>query len=104
MNALAGYLVEMPTDELYERLFAKQLPDIDKIARRNFISIERPDVKAALEKAENEYLARYPVYHYIKIKPDLYLHVRADKYLPSQIDEMVSLLTGFLEGQKRSES
>lgn len=104
MNVLAGYLVGMTTDQIYDRLFAKQLPDIDKLARRNFISLERPDVKAALEKAGDELMTKYPVYHYIKIKPDLYLHLKIGKYSPSEMDEMVSLLIGFLEGKTRSES
>ncbi len=45
MLALAGYLVDMPTDEIYERLFAKQLPDIDKVARRSASALERESVE-----------------------------------------------------------
>lgn len=104
MDSLSGYLVDVATEDIFDRLFAKQLPDIEKIARRNFISINRPDVKAALEKAGEKLEKKYPIYHYIKVKPDIYLHLKVGKFLTSELEEMVSLLTEYLEGRSKTKS
>ena len=103
MNGLDGYLVGMPTEELYNRLFAKQLPDIDRITRRNLSSSESPDDAQIIPiEIDKKLEKQFPLYHYVKVKPDFYLHVKAGKYTENEIREMVSLLTQYLEDKAES--
>lgn len=103
MNSLAGYLVGMPTEELYSRLFAKQLPDIDRITRRNLSSSEPPDDTQIIPiEIDKKLEKQFPLYHYVKVKPDLYLHVKVGKYAENEIREMVALLTQYLEDKSES--
>ena len=102
MGSLAGYLTKLSPDDLYDRLFAKQLPDIDKVASR--ISADRSDAQAALTTSEADFKKQYPVYYYIKVKPDLFIHVKSDKYRTDELEAMVSLLAEYLDGRTKSES
>ena len=100
MNAMAGYLVDMPTEEIYQRLFTKQLPDIDKVASRNTISVDQPEVHKPLAKACRRLEKEYPIYHYIMVKPDLFLQAKVDKYQPSELEAMVCLLEQYVADSK----
>ena len=94
MNSLAGYLVGMSTDDLYDLLFAKQLPDIDKITRRGMTSSEPSENTQTIPIEINKKIEKqFPLYHYVKVKPDLYLHIKAGKFTESELNDMVTLLT-----------
>lgn len=98
MNGLDGYLVEMPTEELYNRLFMKQLPDIEKITSRNLSSSEPPDDTQIIPtEIDKKIEKQYPLYHYIKVKPDLFIHVKTGKYTENELSDMVAILTQYLE-------
>jgi hypothetical protein len=94
MLALAGYLVDMPTDEIYERLFAKQLPDIDKVARRNASSLSAK--KSLLSNSEDQSERKFPLYHHIKIKPGLFLQAQTGKFTLGELDKMASILEKYV--------
>lgn len=104
LTSLSGYLTKLSTEELYDRLFAKQLSDIDKVVGRNTKSVDRQKVKTALEKEGKDLQAIYPIYHYIKVKPDLFIHVKADRYRTDELKAMVTLLAEYIEGRTKSES
>ena len=103
MNGLDGYLVGMPTDELYNRLFAKQVPDIDRITRRSLSSSESQDDDQIIPiEIDKKIEKQYPLYHYIKIKPDLFIHVKTGKYTENELGDMVAILTQYLEDKAES--
>lgn len=103
MNALTGYLVGMSTDDLYDRLFVKQLPDIDRITRRSLSSSESMDDTQTIPiEIDKKIEKQFPLYHYVKIKPDLYLHVKVGKYAENELRDMVALLTQYLENRSES--
>ena len=104
MNALSGYLVGMTTEELYERLFTAQLPDIDKLARRSLsFSDLRDDTPMEPDEIDKKFEKKYPLYHYVKVKPDLYLHLKAGRYNEQELNDMVLLLKRFFEDSAKTE-
>ena len=104
MNALSGYLVGMTTEELYERLFTAQLPDIDKLARRSLsFSDLRDDTPIEPDEIDKKFEKKYPLFHYIKVKPDLYLHVKAGRYNEQELNDMVLILKRFFEDSAKTE-
>ena len=104
MNALSGYLVVMTTGELYERLFTAQLPDIDKLARRSLsFSDLRDDTPIEPDEFDKKFEKKYPLFHYVKVKPDLYLHVKAGRYNEQELNDMVLILKRFFEDSTKTE-
>lgn len=100
MNSLEGYLANMPTDELYDRLFTKQLPDIEKLARRSQQPYLLPNDTETFPCKIDKYERNFPLYHYIKIKPDFHLHIKSGKYSANEINDIVNLIENYFENQQ----
>lgn len=97
MNSLSGYLTEMPTDEIYNRLFAKQLPDIEKVAHRLSISRQMHEGPRQTTKLISE----DKLYHHIKIGTGLFLLVQHGPFSEAEIHKMVTGLEKFVTVRRR---
>jgi len=102
MKDLAGFLLEMEVEELYDRLFTKQLADITKVAGRVVKTVKVDwghydpskstlDSIAALKDASKD------LFHHIKVGTGLYLHVKHGKFGQSDIEKMIADLKQYLK-------
>lgn len=90
MASLDGYLIGLSTESLYERLFTKQLPDVDKLARRAGDSSSSTDSDVGTSGGS------YTGYYHAKVNPHLTIQFKAGKFSPDEMDEMVILLKSHL--------
>ena len=99
LDSLSGYLVDMPTDKIYERLFAEtQLPDIHKLTKQLSDSTQRK--RSNVSRSElGEPNPR--LYHHIKVHTGLFLFAKAGDYEELEVMEMVDLLKNHLEERAR---
>ena len=94
MDALSGYLADKTTKEVYERLFAKQLPDIDKLSKKSLVSTQKTRSESSIS-GSGEPNPR--LYHHVKVDTGLFLLAKAGEYEELEVMEMVVLLKNHLK-------
>ena len=98
MNSLSGYLTQMSTDEIYNRLFAKQLPDIEEVINRPFILGRKNQSQPEILEVHS---TDRKLYHHIKVGSGLYLFVQHGPYSEAEIHEMVTGLEKFVTVRRK---
>ena len=95
LDSLTGYLVDMPTDAIYDRLFSEtQLPDIHKLTKKLSDSTQRS--RSNVSRSElGEPNPR--LYHHVKVDTGLFLLAKAGEYEEVEVMEMVVLLNNHLK-------
>ena len=90
MESLAGYLTQLSLEELYARLFARQLPDIDTVAGRSgrSSSTSFDSDQSAYNSFDSSPAGRNELYRYIKIGAGMYLHIQEGRYSLGEIEEI----------------
>lgn len=81
IDSLVGYVTNLTIEDLYVRLFTKQIIDIDKLMQKS------QEVAVKSIKINNPNLC-----HYIKIDTGLFLLAQQESYTSDEIDIMVDLL------------
>ena len=94
MDSLSGYLIGLSNDELYDRLFIKQLPDIELVAQRGSAA----SVAASPPRAKVEFTRKS--YFNIKIINGLNLLVEQGKFSEDELTEMTTYLERFVSSHK----
>jgi len=94
LDSLSNYLVEMQTDDIYARLFATHLPDIDKLTRQSSDS-DRTESRSSSDLTGGP-TALKNVFAHVKVDKGLVLQVKLGSYSEKEIYDMVGMLDEYL--------
>lgn len=99
LDSLAGYMVDMPTNDIYDRLFAEtQLPDVSKLTEQLSDSTKRSRGNAS----KSELGETNPrLYHHVKVDTGLFLLAKAGEYEELEVLRMVALLKDYLDDRAK---
>ena len=105
MDSLSGYLIEMPLDALYERLFAPQIPDIETLttrvmAQKSACAYKEPETTNSSKLVRTE--RRKRLFEHVPISADFYLVVRDGLFSEDELEEMKGLLAKFKKSKNKS--
>jgi len=91
-DSLEGYLVGLSTDEIYDRLFAAQLPDIDKLTKRSLAA----SIRNRSEPSSEPSSFGPNLYHHIKVGTGLILLAQQERYTEDEIFDLVDMLKKYV--------
>ena len=98
MSSLSEYLLDMPIEDLYARLFEKQLPDIELVSQRGSASSAAESVVASTPRSKIEFTRKS--YFNIKVTDGLNLLVEQGKFSEEDLTEMTTYLERFASSHK----
>ena len=92
MDCVSGYLLEMSLDDIYDRLFVKQLPDIEIVTGRSFAYCRAESNTPKLTFSKNS----RKLFYNIKIVTGLNLLVEQGRFSEAKLAEMTTYIEKFV--------
>lgn len=94
MNSLEGYLIHVSTENLYSRLFADRLPDIDQVASRSSVMEKETThyhgTKSDKTRSERLIAPIKNLFNHYQVGDDIQLQVRQGSIPKKQINAILS--------------